>query len=309
MAAMRARRKSRRYQPEPSYGMSRLALMKLEGAKRVGDSFKAMGTRKNLTAMGFSAVLMTGAAIAGAAWIGGSLVDAHDTFARAVDSVGVNTGFGLKGPIQVSGVGDARAAEVRAIALPEGRASLVSATPATVKSRVEALPWVERVTVRRLWPGTLRIEVKRRQAYAAWQHDGVVTVIDQKGAPVRGAQWSDNSSLPLIVGAGADESAQPMLVALENMPALRTRIHALVRVGDRRWNLRMKSGTNVALPEQNAPAALATLASMQQRYRLLDRPIARIDLRQEGRMIVLPRDVLDGGPGLADDERRSSAGA
>ena len=311
MAAVKARRSSRRSSraPEPRAGIPRLAMMKLEGAKRVADSFKAMGSRKNLSVMAFSGVLMAGAAVTGAAWIGGSLVDAHETFARAVDGVAVDTGFGLKAPIEVRGVGDARAAEVRAVALPEGRASLFSATPASVRERVAALPWVERVTVRRLWPSTLRIDVTRRQAYALWQHEGEVTVIDAKGAPVRDARWGDYAGLPVVVGTGADETAQPILVALENMPAIRTRIQALVRIGDRRWNVHMKSGTNIALPEAGAPAALAVLAGLQDQYRLLDRPLARIDLRQPGKMVVLPRDVLDGGPGMADDERRLAAGA
>jgi cell division protein FtsQ len=290
-------------------GIPRLALMKLEGARRVADSFKAMGSRKNLTMMALSGVLISGAAVAGAAWIGGSLVDAHETIARAADGAAVDMGFGLEAPIDVRGVGDARAAEVRAVALPEGRASLFSATPASVRARVEALPWVEHATVRRLWPGALRIDVTRRQAYALWQHEGAVTVIDAKGAPVRGARWKDYRGLPVVVGAGADETAQPILVTLENMPSIRTRIQALVRIGDRRWNLEMKSGMNVALPEAGAPAALAVLAGLQDQYRLLDRPLARIDLRQPGKMVVLPRDVLAGGPGLADDERRLAAGA
>ena len=65
--------------------MPRLAMMKLEGAQRVADSFKAMGTRRNLTMMFASAVLIAGAGVAGAAWIGGSLLDTSETIARTAD--------------------------------------------------------------------------------------------------------------------------------------------------------------------------------------------------------------------------------
>jgi cell division protein FtsQ len=306
MASVRARRSGGRGRgrsaPKPVYGMPRMAMMKLEGAQRVAESFKAMGSRRNLSMMFASGIMIAGAAVAGAAWIGGSLVDARETMAHAADTVAVDAGFEAK-TILVGGVGDARAAEVRAVAIPEGRASLFAATPAAVKERVEGLPWVEHVTVSRLWPSTVKIEVKRRQAYALWQHDGAMSVIDANGAPVQQVRWTDAASLPMVVGQDASATAHDMLLTLENMPSIRTRMSALVRVGDRRWNLKMKSGMYVALPEKDAPAALATLAGLQDRYGLLDRPLARIDLRVPSRLVVLPRDVLAGGPGLAGDER------
>ena len=42
---------------------------------------------------------------------------------------------------------------------------------------------------------------------------------------------------------------EPLLIALESLPELRSRLEALVRVGDRRWNVELASGATVALPE------------------------------------------------------------
>lgn len=44
-----------------------------------------------------------------------------------------------------------------------------------VRAAVEALPWVTRASVRRIWPSTLEVWVKEREALARWGKDGVVS--------------------------------------------------------------------------------------------------------------------------------------
>jgi cell division protein FtsQ len=284
-----------------------MAMMKLQGAQRVADSFKAMGQPENLRAMAFSGVIIAGTAVACAAWIGGSLVNARESIGTTMDKAAVTAGFGLEGEIEVRGVGDARAAEVRAVAMSEGRASLFSATPVAVKRRVESLPWVQSVTVRREWPSRLSIDVKRRPAYALAKTNGALSVVDANGAAVGGVTPYDG--LPLMVGSTRGASAHDILLSLEDMPQVRTRMDALVRVGDRRWDMKMKSGAVVALPTSGETQALRTLEALQEKYSLLDRPLSRIDLRAEGRVAVLPRDILAGGPGLVSQDETLSASA
>ena len=46
--------------------------------------------------------------------------------------------------------------------------------------------------------------------------------------------------VPLVVGDGAPKAAAVLLDLLASMPELQNRMVAAVRVGDRRWNLRMR---------------------------------------------------------------------
>jgi cell division protein FtsQ len=69
---------------------------------------------------------------------------------------------------------------------------------------------------------------------------------------------------------------------------VRARFVSATRIGDRRWDIKLKSGAVVALPAENPGAALATLGTLQARYAILDRPMARIDLRQPGRLVLRP---------------------
>jgi cell division protein FtsQ len=274
--------------------MPRLAQIKLNGGLQ-GDDVKVSG--KSLM-MGVAGVVMfTGVAIAGATWLGSSLFDVREAFARTADGAAANIGFDID-QIEVAGVAGARAQEVRAIVVPDGRRSILSLDPNDVRARVESLDWVADAQVRRLWPSTLQIQVERRQAYARWQENGVMSVIDANGERLQAERAANHRDLPLVVGAGAGPAAEPLLIALENLPEVRSRLRALVRVGERRWNLELQSGTRVALPQDNPTAALAELESLQARHALLDRPLAEIDLRAPGRMSVRVHPELAGGPML-----------
>ncbi len=66
-----------------------------------------------------------------------------------------------------------------------------------------------------------------------------------------------------------------LLDALTDRPELQKRVVAAVRVGERRWNLRMNNGTDVLLPEGHEVAALDRLMQLQQEHALLDRPLPR----------------------------------
>lgn len=302
MAAMRARRggrgqqekgggrRSRRIPNPSSDSIPRLAKIQLDG---YGEAPQI--SAKSLMFALAGAVLFTGAAIAGATWIGGSLFNAGEAFERSADSAAAGIGFRIA-DVEIAGVGGVRAQEVRALIVPEGRQSLLSLDPVEVKARVESLDWVQGVKVRRLWPSTLVVEVERRQAFARWQEDGVISVIDLNGERLLAERAADHAQLPLIVGAGAGPAAEPLLRALEELPEVRSHLAALVRVGERRWNMDLTSGATVRLPESDPAFALAQLEYLQANYRLLDRPVAELDLRAPGRLAVRVRPQLAGGP-------------
>jgi cell division protein FtsQ len=288
MAPVKRRAPPRRAAPPPRK-MSRLARIKLEGGAQWAAMADKRRKRKSGTTLA-GALIFGGASIAGAAWIGGSLFDARQAMYASAD--GVATAAGMRVALDVRGVEGERKAEVEAIALPRGRRSIMAASPDKVKENVESLDWVESATVARLWPSTLRITVARRDAFAIWQENGQFSVVDAAGERVHGALVEDFAHLPRIVGRGAGPAAEHMLLALENAPQVRARLSAMVRVGERRWNLNMRNGMVVMLPETGDIAALGKLEKLQAGYRLLDRPYARLDMRRDGRLVAQARQML-----------------
>jgi cell division protein FtsQ len=158
-----------------------------------------------------------------------------------------------------------------------------------VRSRVESIPWVEQATVERRLPGTLVVNLKERRPFAVWQNQGKYVLVDRTGQVVTNQDVAQFPHLPLIVGQGAPGAAAVLLDALRERPALAEKVIASVRVGERRWNLRMANGSDVMLPEGHEVVALDRLIQLQQQHDVLDRPLAAIDMRLPDRLVFRPK--------------------
>ena len=157
------------------------------------------------------------------------------------------------------------------------------------RQRVETLSWVEHATVERRLPGTVVVYLQERRPFAIWQNQGKFVLIDRDGQLVANQNLAEFHNLPLVVGPGAPAAAATLIDALTDRPDLQKRVTAAVRVGERRWNLRLNNGADVMLPEGHEAEAIDRLMQLQQQHALLDRPLAAIDMRLGDRLVVRPR--------------------
>jgi cell division protein FtsQ len=170
------------------------------------------------------------------------------------------------------------------------------------RARLEALPWVKSAEVRRVWPDRINVRIIERKPVALWQNDGDIVVVDAEGHPIAGEDVSRFTDLPLVVGKGAQAAVGSLLKLVATQPNLKSRLKAAVRVGERRWNLRLDNGVEVRLPEEGAEAALGELVRLDREQEILARDIKAIDLRFPDRFIVkLP----PGSPLIAPAPRAS----
>jgi cell division protein FtsQ len=157
--------------------------------------------------------------------------------------------------------------------------------------RIETLSWVDHATVERRLPGTIVVQLQERRPFAIWQNQGKFVLIDRTGQVVANENVSDFRQFPLLVGPGAPDGAAALIDALNDHPGIAARVVAAVRVAERRWNLQMKSGMEVLLPEGHEAAALDRLSALEDQHKLLDRPLARIDLRLPTLLVLHPLPV------------------
>ena len=177
---------------------------------------------------------------------------------------------------------------LRAASLARG-APLATLDLDAVRRRVEQVGWVRSARVIRLWPDNVVIAVQERKLVAVWEHAGRVGVVDSSGVVAPEADPAKFSSLPLVVGEGANVAAADVIPAVIARPRLAERLEALVRVDDRRWDLRLKDGSIIQLPAQDEEAALIRLDQLDQKARILDLGFSRIDLRDPEMVAVRPR--------------------
>lgn len=175
------------------------------------------------------------------------------------------------------------------------------------RRRIDALPFVDHATVERHLPDTVLIHLVERSPVAVWQSHGTFQLINRAGerVPDQGMTGKDAEAftkLPLVVGDGANVAAAELIDAMDAQPVVKSFVVAAVRVGDRRWNLTLRDGTTILLPEGHEPAALARLARYEASDRLLERPVISIDMRLPDRMIIHQAPVPAAAPAPARPE-------
>jgi cell division protein FtsQ len=203
----------------------------------------------------------------------------------------IDLGFKV-GSVAVQGATPAATADVlRAAALTKGEPILHLDLNA-LRGRVERVGWVKSAKVVRLLPDTIVIAITQRQTIAVWQHAGRTLVIDSDGLAIPEADPAQFGDLPLVVGDGADQAAPAILPLLKSRPRLMDKLDAVVRVDDRRWDLRTKEGALIQLPADGGEArALEQLDRLDAQSRILDLGFSRIDLRDPDMVAVRPRDA------------------
>jgi cell division protein FtsQ len=206
------------------------------------------------------------------------LKDARDMAANAA-------GFKIAG-VAVTGEKHLNRDEVLATAGITGRTSLMFFDVADARARLLTNPWIAEATVQKLLPDRVVISISEREAFALWQKAGRVGVIAGDGTVLEPSVLRRYAGLPLVVGLGAETRARQFLAMLDRRPELRANVQASVLVAERRWNLRLKNGVDVRLPEFEVERALDQLAALERETKLSTRDIAAIDLRLADRITV-----------------------
>ena len=169
---------------------------------------------------------------------------------------------------------------------------------AAARDRIQEIGWVERATVERHLPSTLHVRIVERSPVALWQRNQRLVMVDRTGEEIDGGSINQFAHLPIIVGEGALRHMPPLLDAMATDPALSGRVQAAIWIGGRRWTLQFDNGLEAKLPETEIGAAWARLVKEIGDHRLLDEPIAVVDLRLPDRTIVRARP-----PKLPADDR------
>ena len=216
---------------------------------------------------------------------GGQLDGVVTQASRAGDWVARSLGLGVA-VVTVSGTTHMSEPRILAIAGIDASRSLPFFDVAEAKSRLEADPLIKQASVRKLYPNQVVIEIVERTPYAVWQKDGDVSAIAADGAPIDEVADGRYADLPFVVGEGANGRVREYVQLLDAMDELKPRVEAGVLVGQRRWNLRLRSGVDVKLPEDNPQAAIAELLSLQRQSRILDKDMLALDFRVPGRVFV-----------------------
>jgi cell division protein FtsQ len=221
-------------------------------------------------------------------WAGGYFGMMARAADRAVGGATASAGLEVR-RVLLRGAHQTAHEEILAALGPIVGAPMVQVSLKDARASVESLGWVRAAAVTRLMPDTIVVSIREREPAAVWQVEGDLHLIDASGAIIRSVGAYEYSNLPLIVGSGAADASAPLLSALRRHEELVKRTYALVRVGDRRWNLRLRNNMEIKLPETGFEKAVDDIALMHAAHATLDQPLEYIDLRDPERTVMRRR--------------------
>lgn len=239
-------------------------------------------TRGEFDAPPFAATVINTVFLASSLTYGAYLGGHLDGF---VQDVTARTGFAVD---QIKVVGNRETSEIDILDKLDlnGWTSLVGFSAEGARERIALLPWIQSVAVRKVYPHLLEVRIDERQAFAIWQRGPELSVIEKDGRIIAPYTGGDQSKLPLLVGQGAPEHAPALMAKVAGFPKLASRVRGYIRVGDRRWDIKLDNGVVIKLPEFDVDQAMAELVRLDREKGLLSRDIASIDMRLSDRLTV-----------------------
>jgi cell division protein FtsQ len=161
-------------------------------------------------------------------------------------------------------------------ALPRASGNFFAADLGEIRARVERLPWVRHVAVRRVWPGRLEISIEEHVALARWGDDALVNTHGERFL------GKTQEALPSFIGpAGTQAEVARRYARFSAIVApLGTKVERVVLSARHAWQLRLANGLHLALGRDPEAAELrlksfvaaypATLSAGGRRYEYVD---------------------------------------
>ncbi|WP_062204568.1 cell division protein FtsQ/DivIB [Aureimonas sp. AU12] len=213
----------------------------------------------------------------------GMVLGAHT--ASVVDFVAEPLGLSIDS-VDVTGFSETSEIDLLQTLWMTGAQTLPALDVDAARQAIEAMPWIESATIVKEYPNRVRIAVVEKQPFALWQRDKDLWIVDHEGKEIVPYATTRFTDLPFVVGPGAAREASDILDKMALVPELDTRVKAYVRVGDRRWDLRLDNGVVVRLPELEPIEAAAAVMRLDRAEGLLSREIVSVDMRIEDRVVV-----------------------
>ena len=194
--------------------------------------------------------------------------------------------------LSIEGASDSLNTEIREVLGLHFPVSSFDLDLADLRDRVLALPPVEMAEARVKSGGILLIKVNEKSPALLLKKKNGFTVLSKQGEFIRSVSSREIfSGLPVITGKGAENAADQANAIFKAIYGKLDQVRGLVYVGQRRWNLIMKSGQVVMLPEKNPEQAIQKIVILDKAEQILSRNIAVFDFRLPSRVTLrLPPD-------------------
>lgn len=182
--------------------------------------------------------------------------------------------------MELNGASDGVADDIREIVPVDFPVSSFDLDLDAMQDAIEGLDAVRQASVRVRSGGVLEVKVAEREPEVVWITSSGVEALDATGHRVKPVEaGTPMPPLRRIAGEGADRNVPEALALFSAAGPVADRVEGLVRVGERRWDVVLRGGVRILLPEDAPVAVLERVVALHQARDILDRDIAQVDMR------------------------------
>ncbi|MDA1107543.1 MAG: FtsQ-type POTRA domain-containing protein, partial [Proteobacteria bacterium] len=189
--------------------------------------------------------------------------------------------------------------------------NFLSVNVEAIRHAAQTLPWVRTVTVRRVWPDTVRVEVTEQLAIARWGETGADSgavsgavsgvvqgtgLLNNSGALFTPERTSFPDGLPEIRGPrGAHSALLGHYYAMNQaLLPLKLRVTRLTQDDRRAFHLLLDNGTELALGRADSYTRLMRFVRAWPTLQARGLPVVAVDLRYSNGLAVRLKTVASG---------------
>ena len=157
----------------------------------------------------------------------------------------------------------------------------------SIREKIKSNQLVSEVSIERILPSTLNINIIEKKPIGIIQKKNLYKLITSDGSIVFNKQIHKFYYLPIFSGKNVEKNAQS-IIDLLNLANFKEEIWSMSLINERRWNLNLKKGIKILLPEHNLIKALNLINNIEQKHKILDGNFIEIDLRNDNQVIFKP---------------------
>ena len=158
------------------------------------------------------------------------------------------------------------------------RGGFLTVDVAAIRDRARSLPWVDRVSVRRVWPDSLQLWVEEHVPLSRW---GEKAMLNARGEVFRPKAGAIPSGFPLLSGPdGSEKELSKYYLAIKvRLGPLGLSIEEITMDERRAWSMKLNNGAVIRLGSKDLEDRLARFYGIYPLLQADKRQLQEVDLR------------------------------
>jgi len=157
----------------------------------------------------------------------------------------------------------------------------------SLREKIKEIKRVKEAIVKFSTDGLVIVDVVERKQAAVYLNNNLYEVLDSNGVVLSiSSDYRGLSRLPLIVGKFGSKNIPDLLTLVNEIGLYGSDVLYYEWVGERRWNIHMKSNLVFKLPENNMNRGVELMHMFLRETNKYPRPLVSIDLRNLDKPVI-----------------------